>query len=128
MDKELEQIPDTTTKQDNSSAMGDTPVSDVSRRRFTRGAVVTGAVLVSLGNRAAWGVSPHNPVCVSDATWLSYTNASSSMSPGTITQMEALEHELKKPGMMLEKGVDNRCAVQCFNGSGSNPNDLKNCP
>ncbi len=46
-----------------------------SRRRFIRASAVSGAVLLTLHNRAAWGGEPKKPkeVCVSENVWTSYT-------------------------------------------------------
>ena len=41
---------------DCPSSADDAQVSQATRRKFTRNVVVGGAVLASLGNRAAWGV------------------------------------------------------------------------
>ena len=47
---------------------------DSSRRRFTRNAVLGGAVLLSLGNRAAWGYTGnHVGECMSGPTLASFT-------------------------------------------------------
>ena len=43
---------------------------DVSRRKFTRNVLVGSAVLLTLGNRAAWGASS---ACISPNVWASYT-------------------------------------------------------
>ncbi len=47
-----------------------------SRRHFTRSAVVGGAVLLTLGNRGAWGAAgtakPANRLCVSQNSWESF--------------------------------------------------------
>ena len=55
-----------------------------SRRRFTRNAVVGSAVLVSLGNRAAWGQDP-GETCMSAtilASFVANGNKFASMHPG----------------------------------------------
>ena len=66
------------TESNNKSLTEDNPVDLVSckvdavasRRRFTRQAIMGGAVLFSLGNRPAWGQDL--PVgCISVATWAS---------------------------------------------------------
>jgi len=42
-----------------------------SRRRFTRNALAGGAVLLTLGNRSAWGGGPAVGACVSQNTYVS---------------------------------------------------------
>ena len=80
MDKEMDQSLDT----QNAQAVN-TPSAQMraSRRRFTRGAVLGGAVVLSLGNRAAW--SQASPVCLSANTLASAANYATgvhaSMSP-----------------------------------------------
>ncbi len=59
-----------------ASEQSDSPTSDAeSRRRFTRSTVVGGAVLLTLGNRAAWGAAggkASGQVCISQNTWESF--------------------------------------------------------
>ena len=122
MDKDSKQTLDTTDQQaDHSTLSGQTP-SDASRRKFTRGALVGGAVLVSLGNRAAWGAKPNgNPVCVSKATWDSFHGGAPSISPNTVEKVEALEKELRKNDMIMQSTDESVCAVQCYSGPKDNP-------
>ena len=48
-------------------------LQDPSRRRFSRGAIAGGAVLLSLGNRAAWGTGGGHPIgCMSLTTIASF--------------------------------------------------------
>jgi len=90
MDKEMDQSLET----QNAQAV-DTPAGQAgaSRRKFTRGAVLGGAVVLSLGNRAAW--STEVPVCLSANTLASAQNylaaggVHASMSPSTRSQIEA---------------------------------------
>jgi len=60
--------------------------SGQSRRQFARSAAVGSAVMLTLGNRAAWGQGgPSDKVCVSQATFASYTE------PGFIVSASANE-------------------------------------
>jgi hypothetical protein len=112
MDKELEQNPGDTGEQ-AGSAVGGTTVGAISRRRFARGAVVTSAVVASLGNRAAWaGKAEPVPVCISDAGWLSYQAQVGSLNPGTLEQGRALEKALKNPNMEQVSIDGQQCAVE----------------
>lgn len=47
------------------------------RRRFIRASAVSGAVLLTLHNRAAWGQAK-DVVCVSESVWESYTTEAAS--------------------------------------------------
>lgn len=62
-------------------AAADTPLNAQGRRRFLRASAVSGAVLLTLHNRAAWGGGngqKQKQVCVSENAWLSYNAAAPS--------------------------------------------------
>jgi len=57
----------------NASADAGPAADSSTRRRFSRNAVIGGAVLLSLGNRSAWGGSPDNTAgCMSVMTLNSF--------------------------------------------------------
>lgn len=74
-------------KQENEKSdagVNDVPEQDESvqsRRKFTRGAALGGAVLLTLGNRAAW--SQTDMLCVSTQNWTSFTRGNMSLAPST---------------------------------------------
>ncbi len=70
----------TTPVSGEPAANGEAPsAANRSRRHFARSAVAGGAVLLTLGNRGAWGVSgtakPGNQLCISQNTWESFVSA-----------------------------------------------------
>ena len=122
MDKELEQFPGTPDSQAEGSSPGtEAPVSSASRRKFTRGAVIGGAVVFSLGNRAAWSVpgndqgGGNDPVCLSAATVASmaaYNNGQrASMSPTTADAIDKYNLEMQKGGRTVVEGPDGSSCV-----------------
>ena len=74
--------------------------SDANRRRFTRNALVGSAVLLSLGNRAAWGQAVPDE-CLSLPTWNSYTPGVgfASLSPNNADKLDKADN-------IYNKGVD----------------------
>lgn len=76
---------DNQDSEQSTSVVDDSPVAGQSRRRFTRSAAVGSAVLLTLGNRAAWGTfnhgGGHNKLCISQRTWDSYTAGTASIAP-----------------------------------------------
>ena len=54
-------------------------LQDPSRRRFSRGALAGGAVLLSLGNRSAWGNAPGFPIGCMSLTTLNSFNPQTGM-------------------------------------------------
>ncbi len=72
MNSDLESKPDQDTAPLETGG-----ASDQSRRQFTRSAVVGSAVLLTLGNRGAWGAAGasrgNNKLCISQQTWDSFT-------------------------------------------------------
>jgi hypothetical protein len=100
MDKDVEQIRDTTDAERGETAVtgSEGAVANASRRRFTRGAVIGGAVVLSLGNRAAWS-DPVQSVCISDATWLSYVGDENRfMASASATRVDQVKDFEKKVG------------------------------
>ena len=73
MDKEIDQSPDTQNMHAVQAVNAPFARTGASRRRFTRGAVLGGAVVLSLGNRAAWSTEVA-PVCLSANTLASAAN------------------------------------------------------
>ena len=148
MDKDLEQTLEVEDKQADSAVGPEAVSSRSSRRRFTRSAVVGGAVVLSLGNRAAWG---NQVFCVSATTMASFAaNATSSISPTTMAKVEQLQLAVEQEGMMqqdfppTETEGAKTCAVpesveaetvECFtppgngngNANGLNPDGLPVC-
>jgi hypothetical protein len=61
-----------------------------SRRKFTRGATLGGAVLLTLGNRSAW--SQEEMLCVSTQNWNSFSRGGVSLAPST----DAMQAELQR--------------------------------
>lgn len=55
----------------------------ISRRKFTRNALVGSAVLLTLGNRSAWGASSNTLMCISTNMLVSYENGMASALNGT---------------------------------------------
>lgn len=55
----------------------------ISRRKFTRNALVGSAVLLTLGNRSAWGASSNTLMCLSTNLLVSYENGMASALNGT---------------------------------------------
>ena len=72
MDNNSDKGKDFKTDQDGPPL--DSEVPNSARRRFTRHAVVGSAVVLSLGNRAAWGAKEIGP-CLSVSIWHSITGA-----------------------------------------------------
>jgi hypothetical protein len=70
MNKDITPTPGTSADQD-SSVSAEVAASSTSRRRFSRNAIVGGAVMLSLGNRAAWATSS---ACLSPMLLQSYFN------------------------------------------------------
>ena len=100
MDKDLEQTLEVEDKQADSAVGPEAVSSRSSRRRFTRSAVVGGAVVLSLGNRAAWS---NQVFCVSATTMASFAaNATSSISPTTMAKVEQLQLAVEQEGMMQQ--------------------------
>ena len=58
--------------QDNADTAKNEPATKTSRRRFTRNALAGGTVMLSLGNRAAWGQRVDDSL--SEPTWTSWVN------------------------------------------------------
>lgn len=101
MDKDLEQTSENAAMNVTDSAsteLGAMPAGS-SRRHFTREALVSGAVLLTLGNRTAWGTQPApEPTCISTLTWASYTGnpqafISSARPEGSAGHAEVLNFE-----------------------------------
>jgi hypothetical protein len=95
MDKQIDQSPDT----QNTQAVNAPPAqAGASRRKFTRGALLGGAVVISLGNRAAW--SQEAPACIMSATGAGALQASArayltrggSVSPATLNEIERFQN------------------------------------
>ena len=79
MDKKLEQSVEVKGNPGDTLPGPETALGGASRRRFTRNAVAGSAVILSLGNRAAWGGNPANGIgnnCISHNTMVSYAAAS----------------------------------------------------
>jgi hypothetical protein len=98
MEKDVEQHPGETRECPAASAPGTDGVT--SRRRFTRNAVASGAVVFTLGNRAAWGAAHPDDICMSSALLTSFVangNQFASLQPGqTVDVMKA--QEILQPG------------------------------
>ncbi len=112
MDKEMDQSPDT----QNTQAV-DVPSAQAgaSRRKFTRGAVLGGAVVLSLGNRAAWSTEV-TPVCLSANTLASAVNyragLGASMSPVTQGQIDEYDRLVQAGGEMTPDGQGGSCVIR----------------
>ena len=114
MDKDTKQSIEEPTME-----VDDTPAaqSSASRRRFTRSAVIGGAVVLSLGNRAAW--SGNDGVCLSGQTMASaaayQAGNRASMSPTTARAIDAYYREAGKPNRVKGPNPDSEggsCVVQ----------------
>ena len=105
MDKELDK---------RQEADADPPAGEMhgqSRRRFTRSAAIGGAVVLTLGNRVAWGGGDHHndggkKVCVSQHVWDSFVNgggsASSAPTDDQLDEVKKFKKYLKKSGGSYE--------------------------
>lgn len=94
MDQISEQIVDEMDKQPDQLTPADEVVNRSSRRKFTRSAVASSAVLLSLGNRPAWSTACEG---VSAQTWASYYHpgGAASLAPNTAGKIQALEDEIQ---------------------------------
>lgn len=76
MDKELGQAANQPEIPTEAAAA---PVGGSSRRRFTRNTVVGSAVLLSLGNRTAWGARNNDGTCLSASLLASFVAAGNTL-------------------------------------------------
>ncbi|WP_157976442.1 hypothetical protein [Parahaliea mediterranea] len=98
MDKDLD------SQQDTGASPGAAPASAAqgqSRRRFTRSAAIGGAVVLTLGNRVAWGGGDRHgdggkKVCVSQHVWDSYVNGDGSASSAPTDEQRREVEKFKK--------------------------------
>lgn len=58
----------------------------ISRRKFTRNALLGGAVLLTLSNRSAWGV-PKDVMCISTNVLMSFENGASALTDDQINEI-----------------------------------------
>ena len=79
------------TESSNSVEQHDLP--NPTRRRFARQAIVGSTVLLSLGNRTAWGADWVTENCISQNTWLSYAPGVgfASVNPGQVSKLTIAE-------------------------------------
>ncbi len=73
-----------------------------SRRRFTRNALAGGAVMLSLGNRAAWGQMVDD--CLSEPTWNSWVNGGDMFVSFDVNNPAQVEKDMKAKNIRA-KGV-----------------------
>ena len=100
MDKDVEKDP--TLTGDRESRGGKDNATESSRRRFTRNALVGGSVVLSLGNRSAWGQIGAPEGCLSVNHFASFDTGIVSLGPNQP------ENDAKYDDFMtiLNRGVD----------------------
>ncbi|MBA6412720.1 hypothetical protein H2508_06290 [Parahaliea sp. F7430] len=121
MDSEANKDLDKAERSEAISAEGQSQPSGMSnsRRQFARGAAVGGVVLLSLGNRSAWGVmTSTDKVCFSKALLESFAmNGLASMAPGTERESEIqrfLSYEQMHPNAVASEEVVGSELKVCF--------------
>lgn len=110
MDKNQENLDSPRTEPDSVLAADKSAMA--TRRKFAQGAA-SAAVLLSLGNRAAWG--QQDTLCISEQVWTSYTTAGNlSFDPtkhdDDVTAFENYEG-IEVPGPDVGADADQVCKI-----------------